>query len=265
LLTIDVEPGDIDKKRLTEAQEKRHIYGYAMAGYIRWLAKDYEAITARYLELMLRVRNEQTGDAHGRLSAAMATLYAAFMCALEYAQEVGVIDGSIYRDLGKECYVTLRGIAGKQAELVANSDPVLQYLQTLVTLLYARQIQIPGTAHEAALGAGLLTSAVESVGWHDGTYVYLTSLAYHRVVRYYASQGDHYPCDETTLRKEMARQGLLAKKNQGRNDYQSRVPGQPGARERVIVIELRTLLDTAATAGFSDNELYARQGEGASA
>jgi hypothetical protein len=259
LLTIDVNPGDITPAMLGDAQARRPFYGYAMAGYIRWVGRNYGHLVGELQKAVIDVRALQNGNGHKRLPGAMAALYTAFNLAMTYAQEIKAISASEAQERAERCYNALQQIAADQADLIASQDPALQFLQVIVTLLRARKVQIECDTPSRTLGENAPT--VERIGWHDGQKVYLLQNAYNRVARYLNDQGEIPPSDETTLNKELQRRGYLASFNQNDNDKRIKIqrfdPGQPGQRTRVIVLRLQTLFDIAATMKINSGTLYA--------
>ena len=256
LLTIDVSPGDVKPLLLARAQAQREIYGYAMAGYVRWVGRQYDKLGADLRQNVERVRTLQNGNGHKRLPGAMATLYTAFSLALEYAQEIKAITIDEAKTRAERCYNALQQLAEDQADLIASQDPALQFLQVIATLLRARKVQIEGEKSSRTMGDD--GALVERIGWHDGQNIYLLQTAYNCVARYLNAQGEMIPSDEITLNKEMERRGYLAKRNQtdDRIKVQRFDPGQPGKRTRVIVLRLETLFEIAADMQIDKGDLY---------
>ena len=256
LLTIDVNPGDITPARLGEAQGRRWMYSYAMAGYIRWVGRNYDHLVGELQKAVTNVRALQNGNGHKRLPGAMAALYTAFNLAMTYAQEIGAISNGEAAERAERCYNALQQIASDQAELIASQDPALQFLQVIVSLLRSRQVQIEGTKLARTLGDD--TPGAERIGWHDGQTIYLLQTAYNRVARFVSGQGEMFPSDERTLSKELQRRGYLAPNSQGDNriKVQRFDPATPGQRTRTIAIRLQTLFDIAAEQQIEPNDLY---------
>jgi DNA primase catalytic core len=254
-LTIYIENGDINLAKLTEGQRNRHVYGYAMVGFLRFMSENWDVLERDLPDEVLDERSTN-GDvgAHGRLPHAMATLYVAFDLAIQYSLEIGAIAKSEYERRVTECRKVLRQIAAEQSALVEEQDPALIFVQTLTTLLRQGKIKFvtkptPTDAHEAGYGAPV----GEYNGWHDDQYLYVLPSAYNFVCRYVSNEGWSFPSDEPTLRKELGRAGYIGAAQEGRNTVPRR--DQTGKLQRVVVIDKAKFMATAAGMGIDEGDL----------
>lgn len=259
VMTVTVRKGDVDLKKLTAAQQCRSVYGYAMAGYLRFVAEHWDML-ARDLPPAILEERTVNGDglSHLRLPNAMAALYVAFDLAMQYALEIGAVDDAEVGRRCAECKDILRRIAEEQSELVESQDPARIYIETLITLLRQGKIKFvskpaPEGAHEAGYGA----IDGERQGWHDGEHVYLLPSAYNTVCRYVAAEGSMFPSDEATLRKELGRAGYLVESDEeGRRSVRKR--DEEGRLLRVVAVLLTRLLETAKEMRIETSDLYYR-------
>lgn len=230
ILTIDVEPGDVDSVKLSVAQKQRHVYGYAMAGYIRWVAERWDELKNELPSFVADERAKSDGNGHHkRLPNATAVLYAAFTMAMHYAIEIGAIsqdDAARYR---AECRRALQDMAETQNQATEAEDPAQKYVTIIATLVAMNKAYIPGKKEDANLGATM----GEKLGWHDGVSVYLLPGAYNAVCRYARDEGWTFPSDESTLRKELDRAGYITKRTGERLTTKQR---EPGLNDRPVTV-----------------------------
>jgi hypothetical protein len=233
ILTIDVEPGDISSSLLTVAQKQRHVYPYAMRGYIESIARDYDELAkmlpARVAEL--RTRNDK--GHHKRLPNATAILYAGFECAMSYAVEVEAITPAEAKRRCNDCYQALQSIEQIQSESTEAEDPAIKYVTILASLIAQDKAYLVGKGKNLS---NLGMSLSEKLGWYDADNVYLLPGAYNAVCRYATVEGWSFPSDENTLRKELDRQQWLTKHDPNRHTTAARPPGSKSI-ERVTVID----------------------------
>src|SRR5439155_1538618 len=93
LFAVGVEPGAINKLKLTAAQANREHLPAAMAGYLQWIAKHMDelrtTLPARFVGLRAKA---QTTGAHARGPAQVAHLYLGLETYLRFAIDVRAID-----------------------------------------------------------------------------------------------------------------------------------------------------------------------------
>ena len=255
-LTVYIENGDVDLTLLTQAQKQRQIYGYAMVGFLRTVAENWDMLEKALPAAVLdeRLLNGDVG-AHGRLPHAMATLYVAFDFAMKYAHELGAIDEAEYYRRCTECREVLRQIAADQSALVESQDPALIYVQTIITMLRQGKIKFVAKPVPAgALEGGYGTDPIgEYNGWHDDTQIYILPSAYNAVCKYVTNEGWSFPSDEVTLHRELLRGGYIGTAQDGRNTTGRR--GPDGALKRVIAVNLEKFLATAGTMGIEADDI----------
>lgn len=240
ILTIDVGPNDIDSALLTAAQKQRQIYGYAMAGFIRWVAANWDDLTRSLPELVLDTRSQHGGNGyHKRLPNATAILYAAFHSAMSYAIGIGAITAEEAAKLKGECYAALQDIMETQSDNTENEDPALKYLTILATLIAQNKAYVGAKgANGVALG---IVDGSEKLGWNDGQILYLLPGAYNTVNKYARAEGWAFPSDESTLRKELHRAGYIAERDGDKLTKKVREPGagRQSTAVNVTAISLR--------------------------
>ena len=250
LLNIDIEPGDVSGERLASAQGQRHIYGYAMRGFIEWVASNWgdlaQSLPGRVADV--RSMNSVEGQ-HKRLPNATATVYIAFDVAMTYATEIGAVDevtANAHRD---QCYEALQQIAKNTSEDVESQDPALMFVSTLVTLLAQKKAFIAPKGLDIALGSEM----GERLGWWDGTRVYLLPSAYNAVYQFAQKQGETLALDPTTLAKELRRRGYLAETSSNR--IQAGRRDESGAFKKVYVLAYKRIIEVAENLSLSETDI----------
>lgn len=236
ILTLDVEPGDIDGGKLSVAQRQRHVYGYAMAGYIQWVADNWDALAVDLPSAVVDVRAKHSVDGqHKRLPNATAVLYVAFDTAMTYAIEIGAITEDEAAQRLDALQKALAGIAETQNEATEEEDPALKYITIIATLIAQEKAYILAKGDKAN-GKNIGTAFGERLGWYDSHNVYLLPGAYNAVCKYASTEGWIFPSDEPTLRKELARAGYITKSDAGKLTSNQRVPGEGKKIKPVTVI-----------------------------
>ena len=253
LLTVDIEPGDVDPAKLAIAQAQRHIYSYAMVGFIRYLAEHWDTVTARLRENVAETRTAYSvSGQHKRLPNAIATLFSAFDLAMDYAQQIGAITKAEAEERITACFTALQEIADAQSAIVEAQDPTLRFMTAIVTLLAQGKVFLPGKDGAPDIGGDL----GERLGWWDGENIYLLPAAYNLVCRYVAQEGEAFPLDSATLAKELDRRGYLAERGKGQIQLGRRDPGKAGRLTKVYVLNHNRFMDIADSLGLSEADLY---------
>ncbi len=233
ILTIDIEPGDVDSVKLSVAQKQRQVYGYAMAGYIRWVAERWDELGETLPAYVAEKRAMSAGNGqHRRLPNATAILYAAFYVAMIYATEIGAVTPDEAAHYNEQCYQALQEIAETQNQSTEAEDPAQKYMSIIATLIAQNKAFLPGKKEGTDLGA----TVGEKLGWHDGVNVYLLPGAYNAVCRYARDEGWTFPSDDATLRKELDRAGFITRRTGGGLTTKQREPGKDGLPVRVTAI-----------------------------
>lgn len=240
IMTINVDPGDINPAMLATAQKQRHVYSYAMRGFIEYVAQNWDELSKVLPDRVAEIRALSDGNGqHKRLPNATAVIYTAFECAMNYAIEIGAITEEAAGRRLDECYQVLAAIAELQNEVTAAEDPALKFVRIISTLIAQDKAYLAGGKSSNAAKAHPLGAPDkgEKIGWHDGFNVFLLPGAYNTVCRYATSEGWSFPSDEATLRKELSRQGYLGKTDGDRFTTKQRVPGEQGKPLSVIAIK----------------------------
>jgi hypothetical protein len=230
LLILEIASGAIKSGALSECQRNAQagLYSEAMAGFLKWIAQDYERVRAEFSERVSEYRSTASGPpVHARTPEIVSSLQAGFELLLAFASDCGAVTEAERGMLSRRCRDALREPAAAQAKHHAATEPTRQFIATLRTLLTS------GRAHLAALGGGQPEWAPGScgwrrdgdrcaahgdrIGWVDCQNVYLDGkAAYRLVVAAGRDTGDVLAVSEQTLRKRLRERNLLASVDQNR-------------------------------------------------
>ena len=190
----------------------------------------------------------RSGISHGRVAETGAKLLAGFGAFVGYAAAIEAVTPEEAEALmGRASRAVLAGArrtSGHQAEKRASSI-FFNYLQTVLAqrLGYMRDratnrtpdaedasqwgYDLRSTSYEGQTTHEVVADVrAEQLGWVDGDYVYLLTLAAHRaVVRYAQTAGQHYPATREDLADALQREGLLVGCDRGRTSARVSIGG----------------------------------------
>jgi hypothetical protein len=230
LLVLELGPGDLDFKLLSQAQADAAagLYAKAMAGYIAWVAPRYEQVRADLRSRVIQLRAEMARRApHRRTSEIAANLQFGLELFLDYALEAGAISQAQHQELRARCGAALDEVIGAQARHQQASDPARRFCELLSSAISAGHAHLAhpnGTQPDTPeawgwrkhrIGTGAFTEYEwlpqgKRVGWIDGDDVYLDTLAACEAAYSLGQRsGDPLTITPTTLRKRLHEQGLL--------------------------------------------------------
>ncbi|MCS7227139.1 MAG: DUF927 domain-containing protein, partial [Gloeomargarita sp. SKYB31] len=137
VFTVEVRKDTVDMERLSAAQREADRYPHALAGYILWLADNWEALAQTLPERRrdFRAHILKTHTGHRRVPENLATLYIGLDMALTYATEIGAITEREAEDWRERGWAALWGIAENQTGRIERERPTLIFLEVLSTLI----------------------------------------------------------------------------------------------------------------------------------
>jgi hypothetical protein len=232
LLVLEISPGDFGppppapNPTLTACQKDATTgkYAVALAGFIRWLASQYDAIRSRLRTELVEFRNKasQVG-LHARTPGIVADLALGLRYLLDFAQLVGAITTQERAELWDRGWKALGEAAARQAEHVQAAEPCGHFLRLLAAALASGRAHVAGPdggppANAAAWGwregqpgSGAFAPEGRRIGWVDGQSLYLEPEAAHAEAQRLASeQGETLAIGAGTLRKRLKEGGYLA-------------------------------------------------------
>jgi hypothetical protein len=224
LLILEISKGAIDTSVLTACQKvaEAGLYASAMAGFIQWLAGEYEAVRATFDRRVSQARSQAFQNAaHARTPEIVANLQAAFELYLDFSARVGAIDAPGRVSLAVRCWEALSEAAAAQAKHQAATEPTGRFLSVLRSLLASGKAHLAGLDGEQpdkeprACGwrcnGGTWLRNGDCVGWAVADAIYLEPITAYRLVQLAASAaGESITVSEHTLKKRLREKGLLA-------------------------------------------------------
>ena len=130
--------GCTDWEKLTIAQQmaSEGQFEIAMAGFIRWVASQYDVITKRLADRSSILRNQLARDSsHKRTPDSIASLVAGLELFVDFAVDCGALSqeqAAVFLDEGRE---SLIWIADQQGEFHRSADPVERFVDLLQTAI----------------------------------------------------------------------------------------------------------------------------------
>jgi hypothetical protein len=114
-LIVEVAPGDVRTDVLTECQAAADdgSFAHALAGFIRWLAADYQPDYHDFLHWVADLRSQAT-KVHSRTPGIVADLYAGFDLLSAFAVDTGAIKDEQKDELTVRCWQALNQVARAQ-------------------------------------------------------------------------------------------------------------------------------------------------------
>ena len=262
-LFLELGPNDLEWQRLSECQQDAASgrYAMAMAGYLQWLAADYETIQSTLAAETAALRERAMGDrTHRRTPGIIADLAVGLRYFLRFSVECGAITESEQQALWERCWTALLAAGAAQATHHQDAEPTWRFLQLLGACLGSGRVHLAATAgdlpkHPQAWGwressVGIANPARgewhaqgRRIGWVADDDIYLEPDAAFAAVQELGNQlGEPLAILSKTLNKRLAERGLLRSQESVRNRHTVRrtiegarraVGGQPGGMSEV--------------------------------
>jgi len=270
LWNCDVSPGDVKKELLTLCQRDAASgqYAKATAGFIQWLAPQYETVRQNLKKELSELRDAASKDGmHRRTPDIVANLAFGLRLFLDFAKDVGAITAEQRQELWDRGWNALGEGAAAQQEQQATDEPTRQYLDLLRAALDSGKAHVASPdgcepdnpkvwGWRAAYG-GENKPLGSCIGWVDGDELYLQPKASYAVAQLEATvSGGSLVVTETTLRKRLKGKNLLRSMDERR--LTTRVV-LAGSRKTVLHLHSDVLAQFVAqsvarkSGGFSDS------------
>lgn len=216
MYTVEMSPGDVDMEKLTAAQTEAERYPHAMAGYLKWVAEQWDGLTnelpRHQVEQRQRLREQMKGS-HLRIPDVLATLYLGFDLGLSYAVEVGTLPTDEAEALRARGWKALMDGALSQGQRVDSERPTTLFLEIISSLLAQERARLETPDGGKTIGGD---DRAELLGWYDKEHVYLLPASYNTVARFLRDEGRRFPVKDRTLRKHLEEEGYLVRENPNR-------------------------------------------------
>jgi hypothetical protein len=265
MLTIEVAPKTINWPNLTQCQMRARngVYAMTMAGYLKYLAPQYDAIQIRMKAEMAALRREASAvTSHRRTPDIAASLGVGWRHFLNFSVASGAInqeEANAYWTAGWQALIDAAQMQDPHQE---GSDPAHRFITLVVAALSSGTAHVAGpTGNEPitpeAYGWRSFTVGVGEnereewrgqglrIGWIDGEDVFLEPDAAYKAAQGIARDlGESLTITVSVLRKRLHEQGMLAAIDISRKTLTVRKQLESQRRE-VLHIKVSTLFPGA--------------------
>ena len=258
MAVLELSPGDVDLKVLTEMQQAAAdgVLASTMSTYLRWLASRMEDLKEGLPDRHQELRAEAAGvGTHARTPDMVASLGLGVREFLRFAVEAEAITNARAEELWEEAWEALGEMAQAQTDHQAGEEPTRQFLELLTSAI------VGGYAHIADAGTGWEPKDAKLWGWRsriigvgenertewqsqgvrigwlgdDGSLLLEPGAAFAVAQKVAREQGTGLSIGQRTLWKRLREKGLLASwdKGRGRNITRATI-----AEDRKAVVHL---------------------------
>lgn len=212
LFVLELHPGDIEKDKLTEAQNQRDLLSQAMLSYLKWLSPQMDNLPQQLLAGFNELRIKAQGEGvHARLPEAVAHLYLALSLFLDFAESQGAILESECRAISEEAWKILVEIVNRQSVAVKEQKPTEKFLLALRELLTQGKVYLANEKDETPPELNGMPGT-NKIGWKENERIFLNmEAAYNAACQYYRAQGTPFPIKKRTLIDQMEDEKLIIK------------------------------------------------------
>jgi Domain of unknown function (DUF927) len=259
LFAVEVREGDIDRPSLTPYQREAAagVYAVAMAGFLRWLAPQYEQLRAGLPAEHAEFRAKALTGGHSRTPGIVADLALGMRYWLRYAVAVGAISREERDRLAAEAWASFMETGVEQQREIASQEPVVRFVELLSSAISSGRAHVanehgeepvdpvPWGWREEQFGAGDRLSVRwkpqgHRVGWLVGDDLFLDPDAvYAEVQRLAGEQGEPLPVSKQTLQKRLKERKLL--RSTSARDRCTSKQTVEGRRRSVLHLAARTI------------------------
>lgn len=257
LMVIEIKEGDIDVGRLTEAQQaaRQGRFAQTLAGYIAWLAPQYEQLRQQIPEEVARIREKlPLAGAHRRIPVTTAHLVLGWRLFLNFAREVGTLTQVEYDELSARYVPALSAAADLQE--TGEEDPARRFPELIASAIASGRAHVaePSGSHptndptrwgwrEHHVGRDATPEWQAQgvrIGWVVGEDLYLDPAAAYNAAAGMLESGMTLGVSERRLRKSLCEAGLLASTDDARGKITVRRVLQ-GSRRSVLHFKVNVL------------------------
>ena len=276
-LFLELGPNDLDWQRLSKLQQDaaKGRFAMAMAGYLQWLAADYETIQSTLAAETIALRELATGDrTHRRTPGIIADLAVGLQYFLRFSVECGAITDAEEQALWERCWNALLVASAAQSTHHQDAEPTGRFLQLLVACLGSGRGHLAATAgdlpkrpqawgwRESSVGIGNSARGEwraqgQRLGWVADDDIYLEPDAAFAAVQEMGNQlGEPLTILSKTLNKRLAERGLLRSQESVRNRHTVRRVIE-GARRYVLHMDANLFLGESSQTSHNSTDAEA--------
>lgn len=268
VFVTEIAPGSIDAAKLAKAQKQAEdgTFAAALADYVQWLATQLDndpQFRNTLSEKRDRLRDEAKADGqHPRTALNVASLALGWGQWLEYAAEVGAIDGTTREELWAQGWKALVDLGAEQEKYSRDADPVVRYLGAVNALVLSRKAYFAGAASEQPsdparwgwsrsenTGTYVVAPSAVRLGFVDdrdenGDLYLIPAAAYGAARRFAEDQGSSLGVTMRAIHKALDERGLLVSRESPKRYTAKKTIG--GRKVDVIHLSLSTFEGLAA-------------------
>lgn len=222
ILILEPSPEDVKWARITECQRDagEGLYAQSLAGFLRWLAPQYETIKKNLRREVETLRAQAVQGSHKRTPEIAANLAIGFHYFLTFAQDAEAISMNERDALWADCRIALSTAADSQSKHLEGNEPARRFLELIGSAISSGKAHLAsptgGSPMEMEFWGWRLEYSTWNakgtrIGWLDGDDIYLQPDASYGCAQDLArSQGDSISVSVQTLRRRLKEKSYLA-------------------------------------------------------
>jgi hypothetical protein len=255
MIYIPVERGQVLREDtaaldLAQRQAQAGVYAQAMAGYVAWLVGEWqrleEELPGRFQAQVKRGRDIFPSD-QSRLTDYYALLTVAGRLALEYAREIGALEGyeNDLEALAEVHHQAIVEVLKSQRERVSGQSPVLKFFQALSDLISREAVCL---APKAITESFVPPPHAELIGWH-GSYnpnhleepayriFLMTNVALSHVKAYWQALDERFDALADAIRREIWQHELIDRRPETNHFEETVWINSKVGTKRVLIVD----------------------------
>ena len=224
LVAVELRRGDIDFKKITQAQNNAELLPLCMAGYIDWLRPQLDKVAKDLRQTFPTLRDSFTDSgSYGRIPSNAAWLMIGAGAVLQYMADIGAISSKRSEELQENFRQILQTLAAEQGQRVAEDSPAKKFTEALCELISSGRCTVRDTTDSR----NFVEPGTEFIGWQDGDWLYLLpDTTYKAVNQFFNGQGLCFPVTAKTLWKHLAAAGMIRAGSGSRTELK-KISGKP--------------------------------------
>jgi len=208
-LVVEIEPGDIDKDKLTTIQDKMDLLPHAMTSFLLWVRDNIPEIQSgfpsRFRELREIAADAAGNGIHRKLPEQTAFLLYALELVGQWLMDKGIHSEDEAEAFVKEAFDIFNKLTDRQAQRIAEDDPVKKFFDILSALVLSNNAQFDHMQRQ-----GVTRGGGDVIGYFDDEYTYLIPTpTWHAISRYSMQEGNHFPFKPRSLYKLLRAKDIL--------------------------------------------------------
>lgn len=208
-VSVELKPDSICFDELRELQARADQLNRVMVLFLQWLIANYEGVSDSADDKLMQYREFFTGAGHPRLATAFSQLMFGYSVMLAFLQDKGRIDRNRADEMRSRAKDIFLSMCEQQSEKVDGERPTKLFSDLLKEMLETKQIRIVDLSNTESTAGNLFISD-KTVGYQDGSYLYLIPrAAYSAVLQYYSRSGYTFPASPAALWKQFKDEGKL--------------------------------------------------------